>query len=111
MINKPNNPKCDSCFVINNLLRCSICKHRTEEWMRKNMTKMNPVLVGDFDMYQRKKELRKHDPILDKIREEIADTGAYEQEVHGKSEYLKGIDYCLSVIDRYAAESEAVKEE
>lgn len=36
---------------------------------------------------------------LDKIRSEIMDTGAFEQEVHGKTEFLKGIDYCLSVID------------
>jgi len=71
--------------------------------------KIIPVTDSDFDMYQQKKDLRKHEPVLDKIREEIADTGAYEQEVHGKTEFLKGIDYCLSVIDRYAAESEAVE--
>ena len=39
--------------------------------------------------------------ILDKIRSEIIDTGAYEQEVNGKTEFLKGIDYCLGVIDKY----------
>lgn len=38
---------------------------------------------------------------LDKIRREIMDTGAYEQEVHGKTEFLKGITYCLNVIDKY----------
>ena len=45
-------------------------------------------------------------PILDKIRAEIMDTGAYEQEVNGNTEYLKGINYCLGVIDKYKAESE-----
>ena len=44
--------------------------------------------------------------ILDKIRSEIMDTGAYEQEVNGKTEFLKGINYCLIVIDKYNAESE-----
>ena len=43
---------------------------------------------------------------IDKIRDEIMDTGAYEQEVNGNTEFLKGINYCLSVIDKYKAESE-----
>lgn len=43
---------------------------------------------------------------VDKIRAEIMDTGAYEQEVNGKTEFLKGINYCLSVIDKYKTESE-----
>ena len=38
---------------------------------------------------------------IDKIRDEIMDTGAYEQEVNGNTEFLKGINYCLSVIDKY----------
>lgn len=38
---------------------------------------------------------------LDKIRAEIIDTGAFEQEIHGKTEFLKGIDYCLDVINKY----------
>ena len=45
-------------------------------------------------------------PILDKVRAEIMDTGAYEQEVNGNTEFLKGINYCLSVVDKYKAESE-----
>ncbi len=44
--------------------------------------------------------------ILDKIRAEIMDTGAYEQETNGKTEFLKGINYCLGVIDKYKVESE-----
>ena len=44
--------------------------------------------------------------ILDKIRDEIVDTGAYEQEVNGKTEFLKGISYCLDVIDKFRAESD-----
>ena len=39
--------------------------------------------------------------IIDKIRAEIMDTGAYEQEVNGNTEFLKGINYCLGVIDKY----------
>lgn len=44
--------------------------------------------------------------ILDKIVKEIEDTGAYKQEVSGKTEFLEGIDYCLSVINKYKVESE-----
>jgi len=45
-------------------------------------------------------------PILDKVIAEIMDTGAYEQEVKGNTEFLKGINYCLGVIDKYMVESE-----
>lgn len=44
--------------------------------------------------------------ILDKIIAEIMDTGAYEQEVNGNTEFLKGINYCLGVIDKYKEEME-----
>ena len=42
--------------------------------------------------------------ILDKIAEELADTCAYEQKVHGKTEFFHGINYCLSVIEKYKGE-------
>ena len=48
----------------------------------------------------------KQEFILDKIRAEIEDTGAYEQEVKGKTEFVKGITYCLSIINKYNAERE-----
>ena len=44
--------------------------------------------------------------IIDKIRDEIMDTGAYEQEVNGNTEFLKGINYCLGVIDKYKTNGE-----
>ena len=47
------------------------------------------------------------EPIIDKLRKEIMDTGAYEQEVNGNTEFLKGINYCLGVIDKYKAEMES----
>lgn len=55
-----------------------------------------------------KRDFRKQSKIdiLDKIIAEIEDTGAYEQEVHGKTEFLKGITFCLSIIDKYKAERE-----
>lgn len=49
----------------------------------------------------------KQEPVLDKVRAEIIDTGAYEQEVNGNTEFLKGINYCLGVIDKYKAETES----
>lgn len=45
--------------------------------------------------------------IFDKVKDEIMDTGAYEQEVNGKTEFLKGINYCLEIIDKYKAEMES----
>ncbi len=50
--------------------------------------------------------LEMQESILDKIRAEIMDTGAYEQEVNGRTGFLEGINYCLNVIDKYKAESE-----
>lgn len=46
------------------------------------------------------------EPILNKVRAEIMDTGAYEQEVNGKTEFLKGMNYCLGVIDKYKKNGE-----
>jgi len=51
-------------------------------------------------------ELLEQEPILDKIKAEIEHTGAYEQQVRGKTEYLKSINYCLGVIDKYRSGSE-----
>ena len=45
--------------------------------------------------------------IFDKVIYEIMDTGAYEQEVNGETEFLKGINYCLEIIDKYKEEMES----
>ena len=37
--------------------------------------------------------------ILEKTKDELEHTGAYEQEVHGETEFLKGINYCLAIIN------------
>ena len=53
-MNKPNNPKCDICFVKNNPLRCWACKYKTEEWKSKNL---KPVLFyEEYDLYKPKSE-------------------------------------------------------
>lgn len=53
---------------------------------------------------------KRNEDIFDKIITEIEDTGAYEQEINGNTEYLKGITYCLNIINKYKAESEALNE-
>lgn len=65
----------------------------------------------DFELYQAGLMCLPKDivEVLDKIKAEIEDTGAYEQEVNGKTEFLKGINYCLSVIDKYTTEKECDK--
>lgn len=51
-MNKPNNPKCDTCFVVNNVLRCWNCKHKTKEWECKNI---RPIMMcGEKDLYKAK---------------------------------------------------------
>lgn len=51
-MNKPNNPKCNTCFVVNNILRCWHCKHRTQEWELKN--KIPIMIIGESDLYKPK---------------------------------------------------------
>jgi hypothetical protein len=60
----------------------------------------------DFKVARLEKQIAEQEPILDKIRAEIEHTGAYEQEIYGETEFLKGINYCLSVINKYKAESD-----
>lgn len=51
------------------------------------------------------KSLEQED-VVDKIVSEIEHTGAYEQEINGKTEFLEGITYCLNLLNKYKAESE-----
>ena len=53
-MNKPGNPKCNTCFVVNNILRCWNCKYRTQEWERKN--KRPVMVIGEKDLYKPKAE-------------------------------------------------------
>lgn len=84
-----------------------------------NMLKqVNYILVNDDDYWTENthKPLNtafsmaikalEQESIIDKLIAEIMDTGAYEQEVNGNTEFLKGINYCLGVIDKYKIESE-----
>lgn len=53
-MNKPNNQKCNTCFVINNVLRCWNCKYKTKEWERKNI---RPIMIlSEHDLYKPKSE-------------------------------------------------------
>ena len=53
-LNKPSNPKCNTCFVVNNVLRCWNCKYKTKEWEHKNW---GPVIMrGEKDLYTAKIE-------------------------------------------------------
>ena len=83
------------------------------------LKQVNHILVNDDDYWTENtheplntafsmaiKALEK-ESIFDKVRDEIMDTGAYEQEVNGNTEFLKGINYCLGVIDKHKAEMES----
>ena len=52
-------------------------------------------------------EALEQESLLDNVIAEIMDTGAYEQEVNGETEFLKGINYCLEIIDKYKADMES----
>jgi hypothetical protein len=38
--------------------------------------------------------------MFEELKSEIEDTGAYEQETQGKTEFLKGLDYSLNLIQQ-----------
>jgi uncharacterized protein with ATP-grasp and redox domains len=64
-------------------------------------------LAGDAEPYKISKAYSDNaNDILNKIRFEIMDTGAFEKEVNGKTEFLRGLTYCLGVIDKIQEESE-----
>lgn len=50
---KPKSEKCESCFVVNNKLRCSMCKHAPKEWI---FSDDGACVVGGFDMYKEKED-------------------------------------------------------
>lgn len=58
-----------------------------------------------FECERLKKEViasaKLHKMMLDNIEQEIEQIGAIEQETNGKTDYLKGINTCLTVIDKY----------
>lgn len=47
---KPKSEICDKCEVKRNKLRCSICKHATEEWILSEL----PRILCDLDMFKEK---------------------------------------------------------
>lgn len=51
-MNKPNNPKCDTCFVVDNFLRCWGCKYKTPEWKYKNLKPI--MIIGENDLHKQK---------------------------------------------------------
>lgn len=65
-----------------------------------------PYLAGKFVAYSRVlKALREVDnDVLEKIKEEIMEEGAYHQEVDSRTDYVKGINFCIDVINRYLEE-------
>jgi hypothetical protein len=59
MNNKPNNPKCNTCFVVNNLLRCWQCKYKTQEWKLKNIRPI--MMISESDLYKPKGEVKNNE--------------------------------------------------
>ena len=51
-----------------------------------------------------KKENEKLKEGITNAKTEIEDSGAFEQEVNGKTEYLRGINYCLGVLNKNLGE-------
>ena len=47
-----------------------------------------------------------HKMLLNNIKQEIEQIGATEQEINGKTDYLKGINTCLDIIDKYSEANE-----
>lgn len=55
-MSKPNSLICDKCSIINNTLRCMLCKHKTEEWQKKNLGSRPIVMLSDSNLYKTKAE-------------------------------------------------------
>ena len=48
---KPIGKKCNTCSVVNNKVRCSLCKYASKEWV---FSSEGTCVVGDFDFYKPK---------------------------------------------------------
>ena len=81
-------------------------KEKLIRHLRYNLEIGADYLITDKDVVEIIKALEQ-ESIIDKLRDEIMDTGAYEQEVNGNTEFLKGINYCLGVIDKYKVDMES----
>lgn len=55
-MSKPDSPKCKTCTVINNKLRCGTCKYKTKEWLSEHISTVMPL--ADFDNYKEKEEYK-----------------------------------------------------
>lgn len=69
--------------------------HRTDLWELKQESEYE----HDHDVIKAYNDGQAY--ILDKIKQEIEQIGATEQEINGKTDYLKGINTCLDIIDKY----------
>ena len=80
-------------------------REEAREIIKSECYVFNPLNLGRSTMVNTALDMAikalEQSPILDKVRDEIMDTGAYEQEVNGNTDFLKSINYCLSVIDKY----------
>ena len=74
---------------------------KTLYYIAENMKMTKSISKDGYEHFQQAIKALEQTDILDKIKAEIEDTGAYEQEVNGKTEFLKGITYCLGIIDKY----------
>jgi len=73
---------------------------RVKQWL-KHDNKLHTIETGTAYKCGKHSNKAEQRDVLDTIRAEIVDTGAYEQEVHGRTEFLEGINYCLTVLDKY----------
>lgn len=52
-MSKPDSPKCKTCTVVNNKLRCCTCKYKTKEWLVEHISG-EYLLTADWDNYKEK---------------------------------------------------------
>lgn len=74
-VNKPNNPKCNTCFVVSNILRCWNCKYKTKEWEYKNIGRI--IMRGEKDLYKPKAENEEDKELI--VNKDVYDTLTEEQ--------------------------------
>ena len=80
-------------------------------WLSHNPVRTGKMLKMMSELFIKKIDNQTSIPaipieVYDKMIQEIMDTGAYEYKTCGKTDFLKGINYCLSVIEKYRTEGE-----
>jgi len=102
IINNEKYHTCGRCkyeYTPDDKYPCIACTHGTDHRIDLWELEQESEYEHDHDVVKAYNDGQAY--ILDKIKQEIEQIGATEQEINGKTDYLKGINTCLDIIDKY----------